>query len=245
MLGVPIYDEDVFIQAGALYIPRTVSDGQTTTTFNFIEIPLQVRIWLTKHIVFGAGGYYAQGLGSASVTSKSMTRLLSDLLDFGKIEAGKFSIEKAPIRVEEALAAATETMNLRAVERGVELVVRADRHLPEIFGDKDRIVQVLWNLIGNAIKFAPENSEVVITALAETGVVTFSVSDSGPGIEKENLPCVFDRFWQAEKSATKGTGLGLAIAKGIVEAHGGRIWVESTPGVKTTFSFTAPALSGN
>ena len=112
-----------------------------------------------------------------------------------------------------------------------EAVLRVDRH---------RLLQVLSNLLGNAIKFTPVGGTVRLDVVQRAAEVVASVSDTGPGISPEELPHVFDRFWHAGRRRGGGAGLGLAIAKGLVEAHGGRIWVESLPGRGTTFSFSLP-----
>jgi signal transduction histidine kinase len=115
--------------------------------------------------------------------------------------------------------------------------------LPRVSADYRRLVQVLSNLASNAIKFSDEHGHVGITARAAGGVVVVSVSDTGPGIALEHQPHVFDRFWQARREGRTGLGLGLAIARGIVDAHGGRIWLESVPGAGTTFLFTIPVAA--
>jgi signal transduction histidine kinase len=115
-----------------------------------------------------------------------------------------------------------------------------DAAVAEIWGDRDRLLQVFENLIGNAIKFTEAGGRIAVGATASGGEVVFRVADTGCGITSENLPRVFDRFWQATRANRQGAGLGLPITKGIVEAHGGRIWVESTPNRGTTFSFTIP-----
>ena len=113
--------------------------------------------------------------------------------------------------------------------------------LPPACLDRLRILQVLANLISNAIKFTPEGGEVIVRVEAAGSDIRFVVSDTGVGIDEKDAGRVFDRYWQATRTARLGTGLGLPIAKGIVEAHGGRIWFESKPGIGTTFSFTLPA----
>jgi hypothetical protein len=122
--------------------------------------------------------------------------------------------------------------------------LRLEKVLPdegiEVDCDRGRILQVIGNLIGNAIKFTGEGGSVTVAAEPHGEETRFSVADSGPGIEPAELSHVFDRFWQAKKTARLGTGLGLAIAKALVEAHGGRIWVESTLGQGATFFFTIP-----
>src|SRR5690606_8778290 len=104
-----------------------------------------------------------------------------------------------------------------------------------------RVAQVLSNLLANALKFTPEGGRIRLRAWQGDGEVEIAVENSGAGIAPENLPHIFDRFWRADRTGRTGAGLGLAIARGIVEAHGGRIWVESMPGETTTFHFTVPA----
>jgi signal transduction histidine kinase len=116
-------------------------------------------------------------------------------------------------------------------------------NLPLVAADAARIVQVLGNLLRNAIKFTPNGGCIGLAADARDSAVVFAVSDSGRGIAAENQQYVFDRYWQsADGARVRGSGLGLSIARGIVEAHGGRIWVESTPGQGSTFAFTIPSF---
>ena len=127
-----------------------------------------------------------------------------------------------------------------ASSSSLELRIEADSNVPEIWGDRDRLLQVFENLIGNAIKFTKPGGCITVGAASRDHEVIFRVADTGSGITPENLPRVFDRFWQATRANRQGAGLGLPITKGIVEAHGGRIWVESTPNRGTTFFFTIP-----
>jgi signal transduction histidine kinase len=113
----------------------------------------------------------------------------------------------------------------------------------EVFADKERVLQVLSNLVGNAIKFTPENGKIDLSARPADEMVLVSVSDTGPGIVSRDVPHLFERFWKADSRARRGAGLGLYIAKGIVDAHGGKIWVETDLGSGTTFHFTLPRPS--
>jgi two-component system CheB/CheR fusion protein len=131
-------------------------------------------------------------------------------------------------------------MEPRALAKGIQLDVEIPAKVPHILCDKDRIIQVLWNLIGNAIKFTQEAGSVSLRVLPESDFVRFTVSDTGPGIDPKDLPKMFDRFWQAKQTASLGSGLGLSIAKGIVDIHGGKIWVESKLGCGSQFHFTVP-----
>jgi hypothetical protein len=169
-----------------------------------------------------------------------MNRLIQDLLDASRIEAGQLRVHPAPLRLPPLLADAAEMVRMAAADRGVSLRVQAADGLPPVLADRDRVLQVLSNLLGNAVKFTPRGGDVLVRASAGGGGVEVSVADTGVGIPPEQLPHVFDRFWQGD-ARRKGAGLGLAIARGIVEAHGGRIRAESDPGRGSTFTFTLPA----
>jgi PAS domain S-box-containing protein len=165
-------------------------------------------------------------------------RLIQDLLDVSAIEAGGLSLSR---RLEDPRMLATRAILLHgelAAERRIDLVAELSDQLPAIDVDGDRIVQALGNLIGNALKFTPYGGVVRVGAVAEGDQVRFFVSDSGPGIPAEHATHIFDRFWSARRSArTRGTGMGLAIVRGIVDAHGGRVWLEpAAPGAGATFS---------
>jgi len=169
-----------------------------------------------------------------------MNRLIGDLLDVASIESGRLFVEprREPVRsiIAEALAASHD--------QAAEKALRVEQSLPgeqlEAVCDRDRVLQVLGNLIGNAIKFTPEGGLVNVRAEASDDEVLFTVRDTGIGVSPKQLPHVFDRFWQATPKARLGSGLGLTIAKGVVEALGGRIWVESRANEGTTFYFTLP-----
>lgn len=171
-----------------------------------------------------------------------MNRLIQDLLDVSSIEAGKLSVERGFEAVEPLVRAATAMFALEARQKLQQIDTTLDPGLPPVNADGERIVQVLQNLIGNAVKFTPDGGRISVAARREGNWVRFSVSDFGPGIPDADQPLVFDRFWHAKRgSRTGGTGLGLAIAKGIVQAHDGEIRVESKVGEGSTFSFTLPA----
>jgi PAS domain S-box-containing protein len=172
--------------------------------------------------------------------TEQMNRLIQDLLDASRIEAGQLRVRPAPLPLGPLLAAAAEMVRMAAAGRGVALRVHAPEGVPPVLADRDRVLQVLSNLLGNAVKFTPRGGDVLVRAAVAGACVEVSVEDTGAGILPEHLPHVFDRFWQGD-ARRKGAGLGLAIARGIVEAHGGRIHARSTPGHGSTFSFTLPA----
>ena len=173
-------------------------------------------------------------------SAQNMSRLLDDLLDVAKSEAGSFSIEAAATDVGSLMSTTVEGFRLQAAERGIELAVAIPEALPPVHADAARVAQVLSNLTGNALKFTPPGGKVRLSATAAGGEIIVAVADTGIGIAADNVAHVFDRFWQAKRASRASAGLGLAIAKSIVEAHGGRIWVESTEGRGTTFQLTLP-----
>jgi len=174
-----------------------------------------------------------------------MQQLRQDLLDVASIEAGRLSVEVVPTDVEPLLDEAVEVHRDVATEKGVQLDCRIAGSLPRLLGDRVRLLQVLGNLIGNAIKFTAPGGTIALSAAADDEMVRFEVRDSGAGIPEADLPHIFDRFWKARLGNRQGAGLGLAIALGIVEAHGGRMWAESTAGEGSTFRFVIPAAPGD
>ncbi|HKW12365.1 MAG TPA: ATP-binding protein [Gemmatimonadaceae bacterium] len=170
-----------------------------------------------------------------------MNRLIQDLLDVASIEAGRLSLERHRESVASLVAQALRMFELEAERRNIRVTTNA-AGLPPVNVDASRIVQVLGNLVRNALKFTPDGGQITVVGEAQAGNVVFSVTDTGPGIPLADQPRVFDRYWQSRRTANKrGTGLGLSIARGIVEAHGGRMWLESTPGAGASFSFSVPA----
>jgi signal transduction histidine kinase/GAF domain-containing protein len=170
-----------------------------------------------------------------------MNRLIEDLLDVSRMEAGRFTVKREcqdPVKIAHE---AVETFRLRAETRRVTLRQEVSDASRRVYVDRDRIMQVLSNYLENAFKFSREDSEIVLRAEpdGETGM-RFSVRDHGPGLPADALPHVFDRFWQSQSTAHKGAGLGLAIAKGIAEAHEGRVWVESVVGEGSAFYLALP-----
>jgi signal transduction histidine kinase len=175
--------------------------------------------------------------------AKRMNHLIQDLLDVALMEAGQLSIEGSRLSASQLIVEAVDMQRPLASSSSLELRVEVDPDVPEVWGDRDRLLQVFENLIGNAIKFTKAGGRITVGATSRDDEVVFWVADTGCGIESENLPRVFDRFWQATRAGRHGAGLGLAITKGIVGAHGGRIWVESTAGSGSTFFFTIPRVS--
>lgn len=180
--------------------------------------------------------------GSALRTAKRLRTLMEDLLSAGNIQSGRFTIQPRPVFVRALVDDATETVELALAERRQQLEVEIPAHGLAVRADRRYARQVMTNLLANASKYAPHGSTIAVLADAQDGDVRISVRDRGPGIPKEQLAGLFERFYRMRRDAAEpGIGLGLAIAKGIVEAHGGRIGVDSEVGQGTTVWFTLPA----
>ncbi len=172
--------------------------------------------------------------------AEQMAKLIGDLLDVASIEAGRLRIEAAPWDAGVLVGEAVDAITPLAVQKGVWIETKLPEDAVRVSCDRGRVLQVLGNLIGNAIKFTRDGTTVAVRVEATTEEARITVSDSGPGISSEQLERVFDRFWQAEQAKRAGHGLGLYIAKGIVESHGARIGAESMVGQGSTFWFTLP-----
>jgi signal transduction histidine kinase len=186
-------------------------------------------------------GEVRQRVASIRQLAEQMQRLRQDLLDVASIEAGRLSIEPDWCEPRELLEVTREHFSPVAAERGVSLAVEAEEGLPPVVADRERVLQVLANLVGNALKFTPAGGRIELSAGRDPEGVRIAVADTGPGIAPEHLPHVFDRFWKTQGGNRHGAGLGLAICKGIVEAHGGSIGARSVPAEGSTFAFTLPA----
>lgn len=176
-------------------------------------------------------------------STAAVTRLLEDLLQATAIEAEEFVVDARELDVLPIVEEAMTLLEPSAAHKSVFLRSEVPAGLPPIRSDRKRLLQVLSNLVGNSIKFVPEGGHVVVRARPKAEAVHFAVADDGPGIAEEKQARVFDRYWREGEQGRRGVGLGLYIAKGIVEAHGGRIWVESRLGEGSTFHFTIPVAS--
>lgn len=172
-----------------------------------------------------------------------LTRTLNDLLDLSRIEAGHVELRLADVSLTEVTADALDNLRPQAEEKSLELETTASSQLAPVQGDRDKILQILTNLIHNAIKFTPSSGHISISLTpVEDSTIQVCVADTGCGIAAEEVPHVFDRFYRSDSGTTaaRGAGLGLAITKSLVNLHRGRIWVESTVGSGTRFFFTLP-----
>ena len=173
-------------------------------------------------------------------SGERMNRLIQDLLSVTSIEAGRLSIVPRKVTVHDIFREASEMLEPIAREKSITFAVMAADDLPAVRADPARVLQVLSNLVGNAIKFTPAGGSITLSAVRTVGPVQCSVTDTGPGIPANQIPRLFGKFWQAKRGDGRGVGLGLAIARGIVEAHGGTIDVRSEVGRGSVFSFALP-----
>lgn len=176
--------------------------------------------------------------------TRRMEHLIRDLLDFSQIEAARLAVEQAPHRLEDVLRQAVETAQATASTRTLELDMPADAASANLLCDRERTLQILGNLLGNALKFTPVGGGIRVRAELREHEAVISVEDTGCGIAANEIPNLFERYWQSNRRPGthqgKGVGLGLFIAKALVEAQGGRIWVQSELGQGSSFSFSLP-----
>jgi len=174
---------------------------------------------------------------------RQMDRLIGDLLDTARLQAGRFSLQLKDVKARRLLRQAEETFRQMAADKKIQFEVSVPAQDLTLRADEDRAAQVLGNLLGNAFKFTPAGGRVTLSVSRSDGDAQFHVADTGPGLSEEQIGRLFERFWQGRPGDRRGVGLGLTIARGIVEAHAGRMWVDSTPGNGSTFSFSLPLAS--
>ncbi len=175
--------------------------------------------------------------------AKYLGSLIDDLFELSRLEAGALTLHVEPDSLHDLISDAIEALNAQATAKGLRLRGRVDPGLPPVLMDAARMERVLYNLIQNAIRHTPSDGTVTLGAQEESDAVRVDVIDTGEGVPPDDLPHIFDQFYRGEKSRMRGqagAGLGLAIAKGLVEAHGGRIWAQNLPEQGTRFSFVLP-----
>lgn len=251
----PVFLNDgTFVGSAAVLrdITEQVEVDQTKNEFistvaHELRTPLTVLKGSLGLILGGAVGEIEPGaremISLALNNSDRLIRLVDDMLDVAKIEAGHLRLNMDIVPVQERVLRAVQQMSQIADERQVQIVTKVKGHLHSVVGDGDRIEQVVVNLISNALKFAPSGSTVTVAAERVRGHIRVSVKDQGPGIPADKRMKVFEKFYQVDvhpRQKESGSGLGLAISKAIVEQHGGRMTVRSTEGKGSTFSFLLP-----
>jgi two-component system phosphate regulon sensor histidine kinase PhoR len=167
---------------------------------------------------------------------------VQELLELSRLESGRVPLARQPRDVGAVLTQAVERLRAQAEKQGVDLALEVAPDLPSLVGDGERLERAVVSLIDNAVKFTPSGGSVSVSASFRDDAVMVEVSDTGVGIASEDLPHVFERFYKADR-ARGGTGLGLAVVKHTVEAHGGSVGVESTPGKGSTFRFSIPVAT--
>jgi signal transduction histidine kinase len=175
--------------------------------------------------------------------SERLGRLVDQLLELSRLESGDLPLHREQVQLRPLVSRVLSEIEVTRARRDVDLAQDLPEDLPAIFADAERVHQVLFNLLDNAVRFTPAGGRVRVTASRHNGSVDVAVTDTGPGIDAEHLPRLFDRFYRVDTARSReegGTGIGLAIARSVVEAHGGRIWAESEPGKGSTFTFELP-----
>jgi signal transduction histidine kinase len=208
------------------------------------------NVALNAHLLASEAGSDEAGQRARAWVTKiqrstlQMTRLLDDLVDVASIEAGRFSVAPDTSDAKALIRDTLEALQPAASAKGISLTIAAAEGVLLAKFDQDRILQVLANLLSNAVKFTGHGGSITVNVEQEGAAVRFSVSDTGAGIAPDHLDSIFERFWQVAQGDRRGLGLGLFICRRIVEAHGGRIWAESTLGKGSTFFFTLPSAEG-
>jgi two-component system OmpR family sensor kinase/two-component system sensor histidine kinase BaeS len=226
-----------------------MKDDFVLTVSHELRTPVTVVKGFSEMLTAQPRSLNSRQLEAAEVIADSAGQLqtmISDLLDLARSDAGKLRIDPEPTPVRSLTQRVGRQMRPNFEEKKQRLTVSIEKDLPEVQADRDRIAQVLANLLTNAYKYAPEGAKVRLTASKVGEEVEFAVSDNGPGLGQEELDHVFDRFWRAQSGETQavgGTGLGLAIAKSLIELHGGAISATSIPGKGATFRFVLPVAN--
>jgi signal transduction histidine kinase len=223
-----------------------MKDDFVLTVSHELRTPVTVVKGFAEMLTAQRKGLNSRQFEAAEVIAESagqLQKMINDLLDLARSDAGKLRIEPEPTSVRPLAQRIGRQMRPNFEGKDQRFTVTVEKDLPDIEADAGRIGQVLANLLTNANKYAPEGSQVRLSAAQVGDEVEFAVSDNGPGLDDDQLEHVFDRFWRADSSESQsvgGTGLGLAIAKSLVELHGGAISANSSPGEGATFRFVLP-----
>jgi signal transduction histidine kinase len=236
--------------AGALAHQQQLRRNLIADVAHELRTPLSVIQGNLEAMLDGVLPVNTDELASLHDETILLTRLVGDLRLLSIAEAGQLTLERNPLALEDLLQRAVEPLQRQATLAQVTITVQAESNLTLVYVDGDRIGQVLSNLLQNALRHTSTRGQICVTAAKGVNIgdkheVVVSVADTGSGISAEDLPFVFNRFYRGDKSrsrATGGTGIGLALAKQLVEAHGGRLWVDSVEGQGATFSFTLPLV---
>lgn len=226
-----------------------VKDTFLSTVSHELKTPLTTIIGYVSMMLEGVLGHVdeeqKQALAVVLRRGRNLQDLIADLLSLSRLDAGRMELRRRYLDLAQELRNVEEVFHERLRESGLQILLGIPDRIPRVNADSERLAQILFNLVGNAIKFTPENGAITIRVShpPDAGHVIISVADTGIGIPESELGHIFERFYQVDRRDGRefpGTGLGLAISKELVELHGGRIWVESREGRGSTFSFTLP-----
>lgn len=214
-----------------------------------LKTPLTIIQGNLEAILDGVSEATPEKIAAIHTETMLLNRLINDLRDLTLAEAGQLKLQKKAVKLKSVAKKVVELIQPMLSEKQITMNIKIPARLPQIEADPDRLTQILYNLIGNALRYTGQNGTITLNADPHSGTgneVTVSVSDTGEGIPKEDLPYIFNHFYRVDQARTRakgGSGVGLAIVKYLVEAHGGRVWAESEPGSGSTFSFTLPVSS--
>jgi two-component system OmpR family sensor kinase/two-component system sensor histidine kinase BaeS len=217
--------------------------NQVADVAHELRTPLTVLQGALEAMLDGVYRADRENLLALLAQARTLGRLVEDLRVLALADAGQLRLQTAPLGLVALLGESAEAYALQGAERGVTIRLEVPSALPSVEADRDRVSQVIANLLANALQYVGEGGHITLRAESGEGEVRVAVIDDGPGLPPESLAHVFERFWRGDRAARRvagGSGLGLAIARSLVEAHGGRIWVESVAGEGSTFAFALP-----
>jgi len=219
--------------------------NQTADVAHELRTPLTVIQGALEAMLDGVYPTDRENLQAALAQTHTLSRLVEDLRLLALADAGQLGLHTAPLDPAPFLREMVETHRIQAQERGVDLALEMPASIPLVEADRDRLAQVMGNLLSNALRYVSEGEHVTVRAETQGREVIVAVTDDGPGIPPKDLPHLFERFWRgdhARRRATGGSGLGLTIARSLIEAHSGRLWAESVEGEGSTFTFALPVF---
>jgi two-component system OmpR family sensor kinase/two-component system sensor histidine kinase BaeS len=222
--------------------------NQTADVAHELRTPLTVLRGALEAMLDGIYPTDQDNLLAALTQVQTLTRLVEDLRLLALADAGQLRLQTASLDLSAFLREIVEAHRLQAQERRVSLTLEMPSALPIVQADRDRLAQVMGNLLGNALRYVSSGGHIRVRAVDRGREVIVAVADDGPGIPSQDLSHLFERFWRGDRArrrATGGSGLGLAIARSLVEAHGGRIWAESVKEQGSTFTFSLPIPTGS
>ena len=214
--------------------------NQTADVAHELRTPLAVLQGTLEAMLDGVYPADRQNLEATLAQVQTLTRLVNDLQLLALADAGQLHLYTAPLDLLPLLRQSVEIHRTHAQEQSIELLLDVPQTLPQVTADRERLAQVLGNLLNNGLRYVPRGGRIVVRAAVQGNEVVVSVADNGPGVQAEEMEHLFERFWRsdpARQRATGGSGLGLAVARHIIAGHGGRIWAEQTPGGGLTVSF--------